>query len=670
MSAGISAAPSASATVAYTPSAIVRKSATRADGSSWPRRGTRLRECCDSRSSTARRRAGSSPFTPRPWRMRENSTERWSRSAIGAAVLPLVHEGRPLGGRKIAEPRPATGKRQARHAGPAARPQPQGPIAEPRRQPIKRRPLGQVRPQLDPVAHSRRLQVPLELPLAPMPHHGGQWNLHRAHLFAAPAEGRGVGQLTRLVDADQRRRENRSHRTRIDPAIGVAADCLIDRAMIETGAAANAAQHRLPTRRSSDLATMVEQDHVIFLRPVGIIGPPRTGREGGVARHLLAGRRACQEPQQRRHILERRHQLVDRREHQMRLRQDLGEVAIALIGDDDRGAGFRHQEIRPGDAEIGANEFLPQHQPRLVNELGRLVEIALARQVGMHPAEIGFDLIAGQMHGGSDDVARMLAAQLDDVLPEIGLDRLDAGSRQRLIELDLLADHGLALGDAAGAEPSRDLDDDPLGLRPVGGEMDMAAARPDLGLVALEIEIEMGERVVLDRPRLIAERLELRQPVARHETFVDEAARHVLERPLQLRIMERPRGILLEFAAARLHQAGSPPPMGGPPVSPASTSAMWRTSMRDPSRDSLPAMFIRHPRSPASSTSAPLAVTLAIFFFTMSLEISGYLTQKVPPKPQHTSASFISATVSPLTSASSRRGWLRMSSSRKPEQLS
>ena len=38
-----------------------------------PRRGTRLRECCDSRSSTTRRRAGSSP-PPRPWRMREKST--------------------------------------------------------------------------------------------------------------------------------------------------------------------------------------------------------------------------------------------------------------------------------------------------------------------------------------------------------------------------------------------------------------------------------------------------------------------------------------------------------------------------------------------------------------------------------------------------------------------
>src|SRR5262249_34671062 len=143
----------------------------------------------------------------------------------------------------------------------------------------------------------------------------------------------------------------------------------------------------------------------------------------------------------------------------------------------------------------------------------------------------------------------------------------------------------------------------------------------------------------------------------------------VLERPLQLRIVKRLRGVLLELAAARLHQAGSPP-IGGDPVSPASTSATWRTSIRDPSRDSLPAMFIRHPRSPASSTPAPLAVTLAIFLRTMSLEISGYLTQNVPPKPQHTSASFISATRNPFIEASSRRGWLRMSSSRRPEQLS
>ena len=110
-------------------------------------------------------------------------------------------------------------------------------------------------------------------------------------------------------------------------------------------------------------------------------------------------------------------------------------------------------------------------------------------------------------------------------------------------------------------------------LGTVGGEMDLPAARLDLRLVALEIEVEMRQRMVLDVARLLAQRLEFGQAIACQETLGNEAARHVFERPLQFGVLERPRRILLELAAARLHQAGSPLPMAGASVSPASTSA-------------------------------------------------------------------------------------------------
>ena len=103
---------------------------------------------------------------------------------------------------------------------------------------------------------------------------------------------------------------------------------------------------------------------------------------------------------------------------------------------------------------------------------------------------------------------------------------------------------------------------------------------------------------------------------------------------------------------------------------PASTSATWRTSTGLPSRESRPAMFIRQPRSPASSAPAPVPVTAAVLSRTMAVEMSGYLTQNVPPKPQHTSASGSSASVSPSTFASRARGWCFTPSSRKPAQLS
>ena len=68
----------------------------------------------------------------------------------------------------------------------------------------------------------------------------------------------------------------------------------------------------------------------------------------------------------------------------------------------------------------------------------------------------------------------------------------------------------LALGD--GARAGRAADREHRRARLLGGAapMDMAASRHDVALERLEIEIEMREHVVLDRARLVAQRLELR----------------------------------------------------------------------------------------------------------------------------------------------------------------
>ena len=59
-------------------------------------------------------------------------------------------------------------------------------------------------------------------------------------------------------------------------------------------------------------------------------------------------------------------------------------------------------------------------------------------------------------------------------------------------------------------------------------------------------------------------------------------------------------------------------------------------------------MFIRQPRSPAStSVGAGRLDRRAALSSTILVEISGYLTQNVPPKPQQTSASGSSASSRP-----------------------
>src|SRR5215212_146103 len=111
-------------------------------------------------------------------------------------------------------------------------------------------------------------------------------------------------------------------------------------------------------------------------------------------------------------------------------------------------------------------------------------------------------------------------------------------------------------------------------------------------------------------------------------------------------------------------------PIGGSSVRPASTSATWRTSTIRPSRQSLPAMFMRQPRSPASSVGAPVSAMRFVLSSTMAFEMSPYFTAKVPPKPQQTSESAISTSSRPGMLARSRRGWRATPSSRRPEHES
>ena len=49
-------------------------------------------------------------------------------------------------------------------------------------------------------------------------------------------------------------------------------------------------------------------------------------------------------------------------------------------------------------------------------------------------------------------------------------------------------------------------------------------------------------------------------------------------------------------------------------------------------------MFKRQPRSPARTNSAPVATMSVALSLTILSEMSGYLTQNMPPKPQHVSA--------------------------------
>src|SRR4030095_672157 len=173
---------------------------------------------------------------------------------------------------------------------------------------------------------------------------------------------------------------------------------------------------------------------------------------------------------------------------------------------------------------------------------------------------------------------------------------------------------------------------------------------------------------ILEIARGIAQGLELRQSVHRLLALDDELSAHVDQRLLQVLVLQRALHIVLEEMRGRLHRRYCPSPIAGSCAMPASTSATWRASTLLPLRFSLPAMLSRQPMSAASTTPAPVASMLATLSSTMRLEMSGDLTQKVPPKPQHGSPFGSSLNESPLTFASNSRGWGVTRSSRSGAQ--
>ncbi len=225
----------------------------------------------------------------------------------------------------------------------------------------------------------------------------------------------------------------------------------------------------------------------------------------------------------------------------------LGEVAVALIGDDYRSAGLGDEEIGAGDADIGGDEFLAQHRARFCDQILHRREIAPRLQAMMRPHEIGCDLFLVEVDHRGDDVAWAFAPDLDDVLAEIGLGHLDACCLEMPVKADLLRHHGLALGDEAGASLLAELQDD--GPR-VGGArrvMHIPAARLHRPLIGFEIEVEISERMVLDGAGLVAQRAELRQLPLGERALDDEAALDVEKCALKLLVGECRRGVLLEI---------------------------------------------------------------------------------------------------------------------------
>ena len=90
---------------------------------------------------------------------------------------------------------------------------------------------------------------------------------------------------------------------------------------------------------------------------------------------------------------------------------DLGQVAVAFVGHDDRGAGLGNQEVGAGDPDVGVQIALAQDLPGLADQVGGFTKRAIRGQVLMMGPEIRLDLFLGDVDRGRDDVAGRLFSE-------------------------------------------------------------------------------------------------------------------------------------------------------------------------------------------------------------------------------------------------------------------
>jgi hypothetical protein len=173
-------------------------------------------------------------------------------------------------------------------------------------------------------------------------------------------------------------------------------------------------------------------------------------------------------------------------------------------------------------------------------------------------AELRFPILAVEVEGGGDDVGGVLLPELDDVLAEVRLHRQDAVRLQVGVDRDLLGDHRLALGDGAGAGVAADLQDRRPRVLGRGAPMHLAPGPLHRGGVALQVEVEIGQGVVLDVPPDVAQPLELRQGGHGGGAPGEERALGGAERLLQPDIRHGAGGVLLEGGRCDLHGRDAP----------------------------------------------------------------------------------------------------------------
>ena len=176
-----------------------------------------------------------------------------------------------------------------------------------------------------------------------------------------------------------------------------------------------------PTSSASTCVRPVVEQHEVELArpsPVAHAGPDRRVRV-----HPLGGRGARQQLQHHLEVAPLGQHLLDPHHRDQDLGQRRAHPPVALGLDDADRAGLGDAEVRAADRHRHRQELLAQVTPRAsAIAAGSEPELPALRDRALEQRR---DLGAVAVDRGHEDVRRLVVAELDDQLGQVGLDRLD-----------------------------------------------------------------------------------------------------------------------------------------------------------------------------------------------------------------------------------------------------
>ena len=123
------------------------------------------------------------------------------------------------------------------------------------------------------------------------------------------------------------------------------------------------------------------------------------------------------------------------------------------------------------------------------------------------PFETAGDVAAVLMNDRLDDVAGMVAVDLDDVFAEIGFNGLNALCDKVVIEVDLLRDHALGFDDLFCTSFFQDIRDGAAGVIGSHRIVNMGPVAIQAGFSLFEVGIHILNGMLADRARKTAKRI-------------------------------------------------------------------------------------------------------------------------------------------------------------------